>query len=618
MCGLAGSFAYAERGGGALRIDTAQLERMRDRMAARGPDGAGLWLAADGRAGLAHRRLAIIDLTDSGAQPMHHGSDGAASLSIVFNGEIYNHRELRAGLEARGRVFRSGSDTEVLLQLYAEHREAMLPMLRGMFAFALWDAPRQRLLLARDSFGIKPLYSADVGGQLHFASQVNALREVVTDTQPDAAGAAGFLLWGSVPEPWTFVRGIRALPAGHFQIIERGQVGAAQPFLTVAQLLREAAQNASECSRTEALARVAAAVHDSVAAHHVADVPVGVFLSAGLDSAMLALASAARRTGQGATLRTLTLGFAEFANTAQDETVIATELAALAHAEATTQWVRRDDFRAAADSLFAAMDQPSIDGVNTWFVSHAARRAGLKVALSGLGGDELFASYPSFRQVPRLASAVRRMPLARPLGAVARRIVAAPLGRWSSPKYAGLLEYGGTLGGAYLLRRALFMPWELPAILGPELAREGLAKLDTLARLDESIEGIASPRLAVSALEMQWYMRHQLLRDADWAGMAHSLEIRVPFVDVALLRATAPLFARHPDISKAEVARAVAPSLPAHVLSRPKSGFVVPVRDWLAPPADGHRARGLRDWARLCAARYTGTAVFGDRARLRG
>lgn len=621
MCGIAGSFVYAERAGRdgpSARIDATRLERMRDRMAARGPDGAGLWLSPDGRVGLAHRRLAIIDLSDAGAQPMHYsndagvGTDGAANeLSIVFNGEIYNHRELRAGLEARGRVFRSGSDTEVLLQLYAEHGEAILPELRGMFAFALWDGRRQRLLLARDTFGIKPLYTADVGGQLHFASQVNSLREVVTDTRPDAAGAAGFLLWGSVPEPWTFVRGIRALPAGHFQVIERGRIGAAQPFLTVARLLHDAAQQPAECSRTEALARVAAAVHDSVAAHHVADVPVGVFLSAGLDSAMLALASAGRQAEQGGKLRTLTLGFTEFADTAQDETVLAADVAALAGADAHTEWVQRQDFQAGATSLFAAMDQPSIDGVNTWFVARTARSAGLKVALSGLGGDELFASYPSFRQVPRLATVVRRLPLARPLGAVARRIVAAPLGRWSSPKYASLLEYGGTLGGAYLLRRALFTPWELPAILGTDLAREGLAELDTLARLDASIEGITSPRLAVSALEMQWYMRNQLLRDADWAGMAHSLEVRVPFVDVTLLRATAPLFARHPDISKAEVARAVAPALPARVLNRPKSGFVVPVRDWLAPPANGLRARGLRDWARFCAARYSSDAMIG-------
>lgn len=535
-----------------------------------------------------------------------------AGLTVTYNGEIYNYRQLRHDLEVAGVVFRSDCDTEVLLHLYARHGAAMLPMLRGMFALALWDARQQQLLLARDTFGIKPLYYGERGGTLYFASQVKALLRTPLDTEPDPAGRAGFLLWGSVPDPWTLFRGIRALPAGHSLTVTARGIGTPLPFLDVGAVLRCGESAPAPACRADALALVADAVRDTVRAHHVADVPVGVFLSAGLDSAMIALATTALRAGEGETARSLTLGFDEFAGSAGDETPLAAEISRLAASQHQTTWVRRSEFQAEGPGLFAAMDQPSIDGVNTWFVSRAARACSLKVALSGLGGDEVFASYPSFRQVPRLARRLRVLAAMPALGRALRRVTAPWIGAVASPKYAGVTEYGGTLEGAYLLRRALFMPWELPALMGKRDAEAGLAALDTIARLRATHADIESPRLAVSALETQWYMRHQLLRDADWAGMAHSLEIRVPFVDVELLRRVAPIFARFPDISKAEVARAVAPALPEALLKRPKTGFVVPVREWLAGAGDRADAppalRGLRGWALHCLGQYPAKA----------
>jgi asparagine synthase (glutamine-hydrolysing) len=596
MCGINGIFAH---GADAPPADLAALRRTRDRMAARGPDGAGEWVSADGRVALGHRRLSIIDLRSVADQPMR---DDSGALTVVFNGEIYGYRDLRAELAADGAVFRTESDTEILLHLWRRRGPAMLDRLRGMYAFALWDADAQSLFLARDPYGIKPLYVADDGRTLRFASQVKALLAGGgVDTAPDPAGHAGFFLWGSVPEPWTLHRGIRALPAGGALLLRRGGRPEPRRHFDLTATLRDAGPAPADPAARAELLR--AALADSVRDHLIADVPVGVFLSAGLDSTTIA--GLAAETGT-ARLRTLTLGFEEFRGGANDETALAAEVAALYATDHETRWIRGGEFAAARAALLDAMDQPSVDGVNTYFVARAAREAGLKVALSGLGGDELFASYPSFRQVPRLARALAPLRPLAPLGGALRALAAPLAAAVTSPKYAGLLEYGTGVAGAYLLRRSLFMPWELPRVLPPELARAGIEELGTLAALDATIDGVGDPRLQVSLLESAWYMRNQLLRDADWAGMAHSLEIRTPLVDTGLLRRIAPLLAAGAAApGKRAMADAPRRKLPAAILDRPKTGFVVPVRDWIAAPGG---ERGLRGWARQVHAAFGGVS----------
>ncbi len=592
MCGINGAFAYRAD---APPVDKAELLRVRDAMVARGPDAAGLWLSDDGRVGFGHRRLAIIDLSEGGAQPM---LDPDTGNWICFNGEIYNHQQLRARLNRDGVATRTQSDTEILLKLYAQRSEDMFADLRGMYAFALWDARRRELLLARDPFGIKPLYVADDGATVRFASQVKPLFQTSVDRRPEPAGHAGFLLWGSVPEPYTLYRGIRALPPGHSQ---RFGVDCAGPPIRFANIvdtlgrLPSAAGNKTD----DALDQIAAAVKDSVAAHMVADVPVGVFLSAGLDSTMLAACAA--RAGE---LRTLTLGFSEYADSPHDEAGLANEVAGLLHAKHALHRISASDFESDRQNLIDAMDQPSIDGINVWFVSKAAAAQGLKVAISGLGGDELFGSYPSFHQVPRLVRLMRRTPVGERAGALLRFLARPFASHLPSPKYAGLAEYGHSLSGAYLLRRALHMPWELAELMEPAMARDGLEELATMNRLDASIDGLDSDRLAVSALEMQWYMRNQLLRDADWAGMAHSLEIRVPLVDLQLLQDFVELPDYDANSEKRTIVRRVAPDLPEGVLNRPKTGFSVPIHQWLNPGAASGVMRH-RDWAKQLYRHFT-------------
>ena len=481
MCAIVSVLAYSKEGS---LVDEAELIAMRDSMGARGPDGAGLWLDPKKRAGLGHRRLSIIDLSAGGRQPMMLPE---RRLAIAFNGEIYNHRELRSALQGKGHQFRSTSDTEVLLHLYAEEGEAMLEKLRGMYAFALWDGAKESLFLARDPFGIKPLYWADDGKVFRAASQVKGLiAGGRVDLSPEPAGHVGFFLWGDVPEPYTLYRGIRELPAGHCSTITLAGEKRTRCFCSIPLLLAKA-EEAMTMRELADKDRLRSALGDSIRHHLVADVPVGVFLSSGLDSTTIA----ALATEAGGQLRTITLGFEEFKGTINDETPLAEQVARHYGARHETVWVRRHDFENDLDDLLQAMDQPSSDGVNTYFISKIAAQAGLKVALSGLGGDELFGGYSSFHEIPRAVAALGSVHLPAWLGRGFRVMSGPVLKRFTSPKYAGLLEYGGHYGGAYLLRRGMFMPWELPEILDADLARQGWSELQTLARLAETAKSSA-------------------------------------------------------------------------------------------------------------------------------
>jgi asparagine synthase (glutamine-hydrolysing) len=576
MCGIAGIYAYHYV---ANPVDRAEVRRIRDHMAARGPDGRGEWYSNDERVGFGHRRLTILDLSERGAQPM---SSADGRLVVTFNGEIYNYRQLRSALEAKGRRFHSQTDTEVLLHLYAEKGEAMVNDLRGMFAFGLWDARKRALLLARDPYGIKPLYYSDDGWTLRFASQVKALLaggKVSPSQEP--AGWVGFCLFGSVPEPFTTYQEIRALPAGTMLWVDR--VGPREPtqYLSIAKTYCYAEAAKSPARKNDLQLEVRNALVDSVRYHLVADVPVGAFLSGGIDSG--ALVGLMRDAGQ-QEIQTVTIAFEEFRGTRADEAPIAREIAAQYGVRHTTRLVTEQEFRDDLPKIFDAMDQPTIDGLNTWFVSKAARELGLKVAISGLGGDELFGGYPAFRDVPRcvrMLAVPGRIPW---LGEFSRQLMTGfnHLAPFFNPKAAGLLKYGGNYAGAYLLRRGLFMPWELEQVLGADMACIGLRRLNPL----RCIEAVLRPEPKtsfgkVAVLESSLYMRNQLLRDTDWASMAHSLEVRVPLVDVKLLSQVALVTRTRGAQSKDLLANCPLVSLPPKVITRPKTGFETPIKAWL-------------------------------------
>jgi asparagine synthase (glutamine-hydrolysing) len=591
MCGIAGIFCARAA---ATARHRSELRRSSEHMALRGPDASGEWWSDDGAIGLAHRRLSIIDLDSQANQPM---SCNGGALAIVFNGEIYNYRELRHELIAAGRTFITQSDTEVLLQAYDYWGEAALNRLRGMYAFAIWDDRRKRLFLARDPYGIKPLYYSTDGNTFRFASQVKALLAGgAVSREPSPCGVAGFLMMGSVPEPYTVYRDISAVPAGCYLYVDESGAGTPQQYFSIAATWQQAAANPVFHNANELQELVTTALVESVKHHTIADVPVGVFLSAGIDSGTLL---ALMREQQAAPVQSITLGFLDFKGSQNDETLLADQVARHYGSSHTTHWVEDAQVEHDLPGILSAMDQPSVDGVNTWLVSKAAHDAGLKVVLSGVGGDELFGGYTHFDTLPRWKSELHLMykvPGLPALGASAlstlSRLGLVP------PKAAAVARYGNSYAGLYLARRGLFMPWELPELLGDEFSHAALATLQPPAFIASSI-GVepAAGYAAVAALEANFYLRNQLLRDSDWASMAHSLELRTPFVDAKLLGALAPSLVHRPDGMQKKTPLANAPNrtLPNNVLHRPKTGFSLPMGRWLekSNTLDGWRDKRL-------------------------
>jgi asparagine synthase (glutamine-hydrolysing) len=579
MCGINAAFAYRPD---APDVDRDELIATRECMRSRGPDAGTDWISEDRRVGFGHRRLAIIDLSPAGAQPMHRGA-----AVIVFNGEIYNFRDVRRELESHGVAFTSQSDTEVLLRAYETWGEAMLPRLRGMFAIALWDSAKRRLFLARDPYGIKPLYYADDGGTIRVASQVRALIATGRVSRTfDPAGAVGFFLRGTVPEPFTMYRAIRALPAGSYCFVTGAGLSPPVQYFSIAATLREALDAPAPRDGREL---VHDAVLESVRYHMVADVPVGAFLSAGIDST--AIVAFARESGA-TDLQTMTLRFDEYRGRINDEAPLAAEVARFYGVPHTIRDLSREDFMREMPRIFEAMDQPSIDGFNSYFISKAAAGAGLKVALSGTGGDELFGGYTSFRDIPRWMPLTRVLARVPKLGDAVYKLnsALARRSRHVSPKMGEIVRYGASYAGAYLVKRGRFLLSELPSVLGDDIAREGIERLDLLSIVESSITpDPGTPYGRVVALESSLYLRNQLLRDMDWASMAHSLEVRVPLVDAHLLRRLAPLLVRRRGRGKQILAEAPLPPLPDDIRRRRKTGFTLPIRQWLASQEHGKR-----------------------------
>jgi len=591
VCGICG-FVYASTSQEAEE----RVRKMATAMVHRGPDDDGFLvndLRAPGAA-LGMRRLSIIDL-QSGHQPIWNE---ARTVAVVFNGELYNYRELRERLHLAGHRFTTNSDTEILVHGWEEWGEDLLTELRGMFAFALLDLRKHFatvpiLFLARDPVGIKPLYYAQTAQGFAFASELRALiASGSVERKLSADALTSYLLFGSVSEPVTLVEGVFSLPPGYALLLhlpDRRRTPRVRPWWdprhsTAARDPKRPQDFAAASARLRTL------LEDAVRAHLVADVPVGLFLSSGIDSSAIAVLAGRAQKG----IRSFTLTFPD---TAYDEGPLARVVAQRVGTNHTEVPLHGKDMLARVDEAIAALDQPTMDGINTYFVSWAAREVGLKVALSGLGSDELFGGYRTFTDTPRL---MRLEAVSRFVPGAFRRISTPLVNSWmarkvsvdAARKASDAWVMPDVLPHPYFFTRLLFPPSEVSRLAdahyrksavshdGATLDPTWLAWLERTADQAHALEPIAG----VSWLEMRTYMASTLLRDTDCVSMARSLEVRVPFLDTPLVEfvSALPDPARiEPGVSKGLLRSAMAGLLPPEILDQRKRTFTLPWEEWL-------------------------------------
>lgn len=574
MCGIAGII------GRISEQNRNALNSMADAMARRGPDGAGTWVSpADGEGNgclLAHRRLSILDLSTSASQPM---MDAKRGKTIVFNGEIYNYQDLRSQLARSGVTFTSTGDTEVLLRWMSIRGTEEINKLRGMFAFAMWDQVLKQLTIARDPLGIKPLYicrNPDPEGAAWtfvFASEVRAILAsgLLHSPKLNRSAVETFAWNGFVVGDQTMVQGVESLKAGEYRILDsRGKQREVRKYWSLDQFANKRVNEFD----------LAAALEDSVRTHMMSDVPVGVFLSGGVDSS--AVANLAKRTC--GDVRTFTLAFEE---SQYNEAQHARNLAAAIGSEHHEVMMSEAKFISQLEDSLASLDQPSFDGINSYCIAKAVREAGMKVALAGCGGDELFGGYESFRQLPRLQYLSRQtswVPEGVKVGA-ARAMAAAAAGKGAQTRWAKLpdmVHEGEDMVGLYQMAYALFLPSFQEELLAHRASEHGMAE-ETYAELRK--ESAVFGRLGqVSALEMRCFLGQRLLRDADGTSMAVSLELRTPLTDSGVAEAAFGMNDqdRFLPLGRKEILRKIGlRGLDPNLFERPKSGFVMPFERWL-------------------------------------
>lgn len=609
MCGIAGAIGQLlPSAGGGMRVRAPLVEGVRRMSAAlrhRGPDGDGLWESDGAQVVFAHRRLAILDLSEAGAQPMVETQSGCV---LSFNGEVYNFRELRRELELEGECFHSNSDTEVVLKAYKRWGLACVRRLRGIFAFAVWDPRCQSVHLVRDHMGVKPLYWATVRDRsdnqqvVLFASEVRSLlASGMVSPRLHPAGVASYLSQGFVVGPDTILEEVRLLPAASILSLvpdESASGGSASNLSTFWRLPASGRRSNTVADLREQLA-------DTVRMQLVSDAPLGIFLSGGIDSsAVAALASKAAPDA----IHTFTIGFDE---AGLDESRYAARVAEAIGSRHTNVTLREADFVEHLPDALASLDQPTFDALNTYFVSRAAREAHMTVALAGTGGDELFGGYPSFAELPKMLRATTLAP--EWVKGVAGRAAglfddvwwnmlgrAPAQTRWG--KVGDVACAGGNLLGLYQTSYALFTAATQKRLAAASVQAAQRAQefgLPTEVALDWGKYTRDAELLhAVSLLELSSFIGERLLRDTDAASMAVALEVRVPLLDPVLCETISGLTPsdRFAPLGRKQLLRDVALSeLNPALFDRPKSGFVLPIQAWSKRSLQSEMGRLLSD-----------------------
>ena len=593
MCGISGIYNCSDRNINANKI-IENIIKLQDK---RGPDDRGMWQSTCKKTTFGHNRLSIIDLTDKARQPLVSKDN---SLVITFNGEIYNYKEIRNELSKNNILFKSNSDTEVILESYKYWGIEFVKKLRGMFAFAIWDNNKKKLLLARDPFGIKPLYYFKKNNILFFASQVKSILSIDNISfEKSGRSVLDYYLWGNIREPLTLYKDIYSLERGTVKIFDSKLNENSYEYANI----KDAIHNSKKTNfknESELNEKLNYLIRDTVNYHQVSDVPVTFLLSSGIDSNILLAASKKKINTN---FNAMTLDFSEKLK----ESPLAKVGSKMSNIDHIVEKVDDNEIAELISQYYKYMDMPTNDGLNNYVVSYFAKKKGSKVLISGIGGDELFSGYPSFKRIPIMRKISKVIPNNKNIQKILYDITYKILSKFNkNTKYAGVLKYSHNTFDSFMLQRCVFTPEEIADLINTKIIDEEMSDLELQQQKEINDKDFENEQLKIMYFEIKYYLCSKLLRDSDWASMANSVELRTPFVDWFFFNELLPLLKSNIKISKKNMLDSFKGQTPLELYNRKKTGFAIPYRQYFKKVSGikNKYTDPIKDWSILSYEKY--------------
>ena len=594
MCGISGIFNITQKSLEAKSI----IENILKIQNTRGPDDQNIWFSDCDKITFGHNRLSIIDLSKEASQPFISLDK---NFIITFNGEIYNYKELKNVLMQNNVKFKSNSDTEVILEAYKFWGTSFVAKLRGMFAFAIWDKIENKLLLARDPFGIKPIYFTKKENVFYFASQVKSILSIKNlSFVKSKKSMLDYFLWGNIQEPNTLYENINSLEKGSIKIISHNGAEQNIQYANIKDTFinTEGSFFKNENHLNEKLSEL---ISETVNYHQIADVPVTYLLSAGIDSSVI-LASLDDNLKKNNSALTLDFNYTG----KNDETLLAKKTAELNKIKHNVIKINSYEIEDLINIYYKSMDLPTNDGLNNFLVSRIASKNNSKVIVSGVGADELFYGYPSFKQIPLLNKLSNFFPNKKIINKNFLLLFYHLFSKIKiNTKYSGVLSYGRKLNSAYMLQRCIFMPNEFEDLVSKKVIEEKFNELQLYSELNNDLDGFEDENLSIMYLEIKYYLCSKLLRDADWASMSNSVELRTPFVDWFFFKDLMKILKSNFRISKKNMINCFKEKIPKELYNRKKTGFNIPHKKYFNKISNKKiEYSPLKDWSILNYKKY--------------
>jgi len=594
MCGISGIYNYLDKKVNSRSI----IQKIIEIQNLRGPDDKGIWESECKKICFGHNRLSIIDLTKDASQPFISIDN---NFVITFNGEIYNFKEIKEELLKKNIKFKSNSDTEVIIESYKYWGLEFYKKLRGMFAFALWDINNKKLILARDPFGIKPLYYSIKNNIYYFASQIRSLLSINDiSSNKNNSSIVDFYLWGSIQEPRTLYKDIKSLEKGSCLIIDENGVEKKSYFANI----KEEIINSSSLNfknKNESIEYLSEIFNETIKYHQVSDVPVTFLLSSGIDSSSI-LASIKNKDNCSA----LTLDL-DTKDVIMDEKLLATETAKISNIPHKIIKLTDEEILQNIETFYKNMDSPTNDGLNNFLISKVAKMNGSKVIISGIGGDEFFYGYPSFKNINLANNLLKLVPNFKMIDNFSKKSFYNFLKtRKLNTKYSGVYDYGRNISKGFLLQRSLFLPHEIEDLLSPNIFKAAWDELNIIDNLNNDIENFKEKKLSIMYLEIKYYLTSKLLKDSDWTSMSNSVEMRTPFIDWEFFKKLIPFLKSNIDINKKLLLDCVKDKVPKELYKRKKTGFGIPHKNYLEKISKQKMkySHSIKDWSLFSYRKY--------------